>query len=163
MRLVILGRGGYGRTVRDLAIQSGKYEEIIFLDDHDPKASGLCSEYEKYADESTEFYPAFGNNVLRMNWLETFWAKNLHVCSLIHSTAYVAPSAKIGRGTMILPHASVGTDTIIGDGCLINMNSVVDHDCLLENGVHISIGALVKSGMLIKENAKIEAGEVIKK
>ena len=33
MRLVILGMGGYGRTIADVALQTGKYDEIIFLDD----------------------------------------------------------------------------------------------------------------------------------
>lgn len=33
MRLVILGAGGYRRTVADVARQSGEYGEIIFLDD----------------------------------------------------------------------------------------------------------------------------------
>lgn len=33
MRLIILGAGGYGKTVADIARQSGKYEQIYFLDD----------------------------------------------------------------------------------------------------------------------------------
>ena len=33
MRLIILGAGGFGRTVADLAAQSGRYETISFLDD----------------------------------------------------------------------------------------------------------------------------------
>lgn len=158
MRLVILGTGGYGRTIRDLAIQSEKYDEIIHLDDKDSKASGLCAEYNKYIDKNTEFYPAFGNNELRMYWLREFFDNNIPVCSFIHKTAYVAPSAKIGKGTIVLPHASVGTDAVIGDGCIINMNSVVDHDCLLENGIHIGSGAVVRSGTIIKANTKIAEG-----
>ena len=31
MRLIILGAGGYGKTVADIARQSGKYEQIFFL------------------------------------------------------------------------------------------------------------------------------------
>ena len=34
MKLVIIGAGGYGQTVCDVAEQSGKYEEIVFLDDN---------------------------------------------------------------------------------------------------------------------------------
>ena len=33
MRLIILGAGGYGRTVADTAAQTGAYNEILFLDD----------------------------------------------------------------------------------------------------------------------------------
>lgn len=42
MKLIILGAGGYGRTVADIARQSGKYTEVYFLDDNatDEHASG---------------------------------------------------------------------------------------------------------------------------
>ena len=36
----ILGAGGYGRTVADVAAQTGEYNEILFLDD-----SSVCLLY----------------------------------------------------------------------------------------------------------------------
>ena len=50
MRLIILGAGGYGKTVADIARQSGKYEQIYFLDDGQQTSDlilGTCSEYMK--------------------------------------------------------------------------------------------------------------------
>lgn len=57
MRLIILGAGGYGKTVADIARQSGKYEQIYFLDDGQETSDlilGTCSEYMKFADGNTE-------------------------------------------------------------------------------------------------------------
>ncbi len=34
MKLIILGAGGYGRTVADIARQSKRYSDILFLDDN---------------------------------------------------------------------------------------------------------------------------------
>ena len=34
MKLVILGSGGYGRMIADVAAQLNKYDEILFLDDN---------------------------------------------------------------------------------------------------------------------------------
>lgn len=48
MRLIILGAGGYGKTVADIARQSGKYEQIYFLDDGQETSDlilGTCLEY----------------------------------------------------------------------------------------------------------------------
>lgn len=163
MRLVILGAGGYGRTVCDLARQTGKYEEIIFLDDHNRNAAGVCDTYTDYINADTELYPAFGNNEIRMDWIAKLKASGAKICSIIHPSAYTAPSAVIGSGTMVLPNASIGTNARIGEGCIINMNAVVDHDCLLEDGVHICLGAIVKSGIIIKYMTKVEAGQVITK
>lgn len=163
MRLVILGSGGYGRTIADMAEQTGKYKEILFLDDNNPEAAGRCGDFAGFIDEDTELYPAFGNNSLRLDWIDKLSDSGAKICSMIHPSAYVSPTAMTGSGTMVLPNASVGTNVKIGRGCIINMNAVIDHDCLLEDGVHICLGAVVKAGILIKEGTKIEAGQVIQK
>ena len=163
MRLVILGAGGYGKTIADLAEQSGRYEEIVFLDDRNPSAEGPCNAYRNYQNEKTEFYPAFGDNGIRIRWISEFEQNGVKVCSLIHPSAYVSKTAVIGEGTMVLPNASVGTNVRTGKGCIINMNAVIDHDCVLKDGVHICLGAVVKAGITINENTKIEAGRAIMK
>ena len=45
-RLLILGAGGYGRTVAQAA--AGMFEEIAFLDDQAAAALGPCVDYEKW-------------------------------------------------------------------------------------------------------------------
>ena len=69
MKLIILGKGGYGKVVADVAQQLNKYEKISFLDDASKDIDVLagCDNYIDYIDENTEFYPAFGNNTVRFN------------------------------------------------------------------------------------------------
>ena len=52
MKLIILGAGGYGQTVADIAEQSGEYEEIHFLDDNSTAKSviGKCNDFVKHKD-----------------------------------------------------------------------------------------------------------------
>ena len=66
-RLIILGSGGYGKVIADIARQMNKYSSILFLDDNDTSNNiiGKCSDYRNFIDEYTEFYPAFGRNELR--------------------------------------------------------------------------------------------------
>jgi UDP-N-acetylbacillosamine N-acetyltransferase len=69
VRLVILGAGGYGRTIMDIASQSGKYREIFFLDDKAERKDvivRLC-DFTKFKGDDTEFYPAIGNIVCAAN------------------------------------------------------------------------------------------------
>lgn len=158
-RLVILGAGGYGRTVADVAHQLG-YTTIV-LDDADP-AHPLTT-FSSYIDENTSFIPAFGNNAFRLEWINRIEESRGQLVTLIHPTAYVSPTATINQGTVILPHAIVNTNVVVGKGCIINLGAIVDHGCVLEEGVHICISAIVKGENRIEKCSKIEAGEVVER
>lgn len=163
MRLVILGAGGYGQTIEDIAIQSQRYSEIIFLDDNkcSSKVKGCCNDYLKYSNKDTEMYPAFGNNEIRMNWIYKFELSNILVMTLVHPLAYISPKSKIEIGTIIMPYAIVNTDSIIKKGCIINCGAIIDHGCIIEEGVHIAPGGIVKAENKISALSKVDSGEVI--
>ena len=158
-RLVILGSGGYGRTVTDVAHQLGY--SIIVLDDADP--GHPLSSFQSYIGSSTSFIPAFGNNAFRLEWLTRLESAGGQLATLIHPTAYVSPTATISHGTVILPHAIVNTDVVINRGCIINLGAILDHGCIIEEGVHICLGAIVKGENRIEQLSKIEAGEVVER
>ena len=161
-KLLILGAGGYGKTVADVAAQLG-YDEIRFLDDGraGPDILGKCDEYSKFLDSDTEIYPAFGYHAYRMKWLTVFLEKELSVPVLIHPRAYVSPTAKIGVGTVVLPMAVVNTGVTVQEGCIINIGALVDHDCVIEAGCHLAPGAVVKAENRIRAGSKIESDIVI--
>ena len=158
-RLVILGFGGYGRTVKDVAEQLG-YSTIV-LDDANP--AHPLSSIQSYINPTTSFIPAFGNNAFRMEWINRIEENSGNLATLIHPTAYVSPTAAISPGTVILPHAIVNTYVVINRGCIINLGAIVDHGCIIEEGVHICLGAIVKGENRIERLSKIEAGEVVER
>lgn len=158
-RPVILGAGGYGRTVRDIAEQLG-YSTIV-LDDADPGHPLLT--FSCYIDEHSFFIPTFGNNTFRMEWINRIEERGGQLATLIHPTAYVSPATIINPGTVILPHAIVNTDVVVGKGCIINFGAIVDHGCILEEGVHLVPGAIVKGENRIEKCSKIEAGELVER
>ena len=157
--LVILGAGGYGRTVADVAEQLG-YSTIV-LDDADP--GHPLPTFSSYIDEHYFFIPAFGNNTFRMEWINRIEESGGQLATLIHPTAYISPIATISHGTVILPHAIVNTDVVINRGCIINLGAILDHGCIIEEGVHICLGAIMKGENRIERLSKIEAGEVVER
>ena len=97
MHLIILGAGGYGRTVADVAARTGRFDEISFLDDNSvaPDVAGKCAEFERFHDAQTAFYPAFGNNESRLAWLHRLQEAGCAIPTIIHPTAYVSPTAQV--------------------------------------------------------------------
>lgn len=163
-KLLILGSGGYGKTIADLASQLNCYDKIAFLDDNAVGSNvlGKCHEYVQFADGKTEMYPAFGNNEIRMQWLHQLLEAHVPVPTLVHPRAYVSPAAKLGVGCMVLPMAVVNTGVTVESGCIINIGALIDHNSILEAGAHIAPGAIVKAENRIPAGMKIESGDVIK-
>lgn len=163
MKLMILGAGGYGRTVADIARQSKHYSDISFLDDKSTAEDvvGKCSEYKNFIVLDTEIYPAFGNNEARLQWITKIEAAGGVVPALIHETAYVSPEATVGNGTVVLPKAIINTGVSVKLGCIVNCGAIIDHGCVIEEGAHICLGAIIKSENRIPQCMKVEAGTVI--
>ena len=161
MNLIILGAGGYGQTVADIAEQSGLFEHVLFLDDNSTSENviGKCSDYKNFKDFN--IYPAFGNNEMRLSWIEKLDAEGFSVPTLMHPSAYISPKSVIDHGCVILPHAVINTNCKIEKGCIINCSAIIDHGCVIEHGCHICLGAIVKAENRITRYTKIEAGEVV--
>lgn len=159
-KLVILGAGGYARTVADIAEQLD-YQILAMLDDKN--SCHPLSSFGNYLPNDVGFIPAFGNNEFRLQWCKQITASNGKLATLIHPTAYISPKATVGAGVVILPHAVINTGTTIGDGCIINLSAIVDHDCVIEEGCHICLGAIIKGENRVKSCAKVEAGCVIER
>ena len=162
-RLVILGFGGYGKTIEDIVLSGRLFDEIVFLDDKatDEKVKGVCGDYVNYIDENTWFYPAFGNNNLRVEWINMFINAGAQVPVIIHPSAYVSSGAVVETGCAVLPQAVINTTAKVKSGCIVNFGAVVDHDVVIERGVHLCINSVVKAYNRIAPFAKIEAGQVI--
>lgn len=158
-KLIILGSGGYGRTVYDIAEQLGY--SITVLDDADQEHP--LASFERYIDDDTEFIPAFGNNEFRLQWIHRIEEAGGKLATLIHPTVYVSPKAEVSTGCVILPGAIVNTGCKVGKGCVINLGATVDHDVVIEDGAHLCVRCIVKGENRISRFEKIEAGEIIER
>ena len=162
-KLLILGAGGYGKTVADVARQLNCYSKIAFLDDGKSGTDilGKCEEFLTFCDENTEVYPAFGNNAARMQWLARLMEEEITIPTLVHPRAYVSPTATLGVGTVVLPMAVVNTGVTVEDGCIINIGAMIDHDSIIGEGTHLSPGAIVKAENRIPAGIKLNSCEVV--
>ncbi|MDG2095583.1 MAG: acetyltransferase [Phycisphaerales bacterium] len=167
-RLLIIGAGGNGRVISDMAEQSGDWSMIAFLDDsvdaHDYPWGivGSCSDFAEHAAIFTHGVVAFGDNTLRSKWLERIAQTSLQMPTIIADSAQVSPRAKLGPGTVVMPQAAVNIGSDIGTGCIINTGASVDHDCRLGSCVHIAPGAHVGGHVTIGERSWIGIGSSVR-
>lgn len=159
-RLLIVGAGGHGKVVVEVAENIG-YEEIAFLDDNSPEAIGKISEIEKFKEQYSDIFVGIGNNKLRGELIQKLQDCGYTVPALIHPSAYVSRTATIGIGIVVEPKAIVNANSHVGEGCIISVDSIVDHDVEVGVCCHINVGAIVKAGGKIEPFRKLEAGEVV--
>ncbi len=157
--LLIIGAGGHGKVVAEVARDCG-YEEIAFLDDNSNEAIGKISEMQKFSSLYKEAFVAIGNNQVRGEIISRLENEGYEIPVLMHPTAYISRTAKIQSGSVVEPKAIVNTNAEISEGCIISVGAIVDHDTKLEKCVHVNAGAIVKAGTTVKRFQKIDAGEV---
>lgn len=100
--------------------------------------------------------------------------------TLVHETALVAKSAKIGEGSIICPYAFIGAMASIGANSVVNVRATVGHDVRVGvssvlsphcnmNGASkcgrvsfIGAGAILDPSSAIGDYSKISSGAVLK-
>lgn len=146
MNLLILGAGGQGQVVRDVAESLGIFNHISFLDDDpgNPLAMGRIEECVLLTDEYPIGIPSVGDAALRMKWLRQLVAAGFVIPTLISPSASVSPSASIGYGTLVEPKVSIGANAVIGNGCIISAGAIIDRDAQVPEGTYITCGQTVR-------------------
>jgi sugar O-acyltransferase (sialic acid O-acetyltransferase NeuD family) len=185
-KLLILGAGGHGKVVAEVAMLMGAWENIAFLDDNDDiknvcgvQVIGKTNDVGKYKNEYNHAFVAIGNNDLRIKLITKVIKEGFTVPTLIHPFTSISKNIFIGLGTVVMAGAVINPCVTIGKGCIINTASSIDHDCIIEDGVHISpgahlggtvrvgskswicIGANVANNVVIGNNTVIAAGAAV--
>lgn len=160
-KLLILGAGGFGQVVKELADELGIFYGVAFLDDaaQGSDVVGKLADYEKLHSEYTHAIVAIGNNPLRLEWLEKLERAGYKLPVLRSPFAWVSGSAVVEKGSVLLQFSSVGAHAVVGRGCILNTGSIVDHDCRVGEGCHICLNSVVKNQATVPACTKVEACE----
>jgi len=81
--------------------------------------------------------------------------------TLVSLAAYVAPSARLGRGVAVLPGAVVNTDVRLGDNVVVYSGAIIEHDSVIGDHVHLSPGVHIAGGVCVEAEAFVGIGASI--
>ena len=162
--LVIVGAGGHGRVVHDVALSLG-LAVAGFLDDSRsgevngvPVLGGTARIETLLADHS--FIVAMGGQQARRRF-STLIAGRAELATLVHPTAWVSPSARIGQGSVLVGGVIVNANADVGAFCILNTGCTIDHDNLLKDGVQICPGAHLAGAVTCEEDVFVGTGACV--
>lgn len=168
-RILLYGGGGHGKVIMDIIRSQFGDSVIIGVIDDDPakkdtmfyghKIIGPFSEVKD--DVDALFSIAIGDNEIRAQKAEHLTKLNKSFITVIHSSAIVASSAKIGEGTVVMPGVIINADAIIGKHCIINTGAVIEHDCVVENFTHIAPNTVLTGGVKVGRLTMLGSNSVV--
>ena len=196
-RIVIIGGVGNGTVIADAisdaAIKYGIELEVIgFLNDRIPTGSTLTGYPVLGRLQDTEHYISMGYSFIytiyridgqieRIAILDKLHIPPEQILTFVHPTAYVAPSAVVEKGSIVMPLCAISAGAIIGKQCILMQGTTVGHDstliehchlaaqsCIssfvtLHKGVHIGLNATVGDNLELGQYSTLGMGSVLLK
>jgi sugar O-acyltransferase (sialic acid O-acetyltransferase NeuD family) len=185
-RIVVLGTGGNALDIADTVTALGPSADLElagFLDD-DPSVSGcMVLGHPVLGPLSSArtlagclFVNGIGNpeNFRRKaEIIATTGVPPERFVTLVHPTASVSPSARLGRGVVLLQHVTVAARASIGDHVIVLPAAIVSHDvevgdfssvaggACLSGRVHLGACSYVGSNASVRQEVRIGAGALI--
>ena len=166
-RLLIAGAGTYALVAYEIAVETGAFETIDFVDDQKTLAptgeriAGTTKEIRKLEKDYSDIIVALGNPEVRLSMLERIEKETgLTICTLVSPRAYVAPSARMECGVIVEPMAVIHASCQIGRGALISAGAVINHESICKDGVHVDCNATVPGYQTVPAKTKVRCGTV---
>lgn len=187
--IIIVGAGGFGREVYLWAKDSFslyKYQIKGFLsnnksdlDNFDIKVRIIGDPDYYEIKENDRFLFAIGEIDVKKHLVTKLKKKGAKFLTLIHPTAIVVDTAKIGEGAIICPfclvsdnvrlddfvmmnaYSSCGHDARIGKYCILSSYTAIAGFAVLEDEVFLGLHATIIPGKRVGYKSKVSANSVV--
>ena len=182
-QLILLGMGGFGREVAAWALDqfdhAGDSERVIwFCDDNvrqnqGPRVQYLGTIAELVPTENMLAVAAFNEPQSKRAICSELSSKGLQWTNIIHPSAIIARTAKLGQGLIICPYSMIANCAQVGDHVHLNAHSSIGHDavvadhasiscyCDITGNVKLGDGVFMGSGARVLPGCSVAAGSVI--
>lgn len=165
-RLLLVGAGGFGRVVSELARQS---YDCAFVDDGVEIGTAICDipvighteDLQELFTEYQNLIIAIGNNAVRERIYDMAKSIGYRFPNLISPSAYISPYAKLGWGCVVLNNAVVQNGSTVGNGVLLNPGVEIHHDCTVGDYDLIYTNSVVRTYATVGKCVRIGSNVTI--
>ena len=171
--LILIGAGGHARSCIDVIEQEANYK-ITGLVGLESDLGSLVNGYEVIAtdedllnlDGRDQFaliaLGQISSPDARIKLCERALKAGFELARVVSPSAYVSPSAQIGKGTIVMHGAIINAGVKVGSNCIINSRALLEHDTQVSDNCHISTGAILNGGVIVEEGCFIGSGTIVK-
>ncbi|MFA1820236.1 acetyltransferase [Virgibacillus oceani] len=168
MKIILLGDGGHSRVIQEMVYSKAGYDIAAVLDDKYEQGFQLngmihapISFIWRLLRKDTKVVVAIGNNDVRKKTVKELDLPPERFVAIVHPTAVISTTSKIGCGTVIMPYAVVNAKADIGMHCIINSAAIVEHDSEIADYAHISPNATLSGNVSTGEGVHIGSSATV--
>ena len=163
--LVIIGAGGMGRTIYDMARENAGFNKEFtikgFIDDNldalegfknYPPVIGTIASYEVLPNEV--FVCSIGGES-RRRCMESIISRGGEFITLIHPTSRIGTNVVIGKGCYVGAYTIIAADAFVDDYNFIQSHTIIGHDVQIGKWNRVDSNVFVVGGVEIGEGCMI--------
>ena len=165
-RLLILGAGGHGRAVADLAQACG-FTVLGFIDPAGRGGDVVGGDEELEAlvrrERADGALVGVGATALtrRADLWERLRSLGVGTPALVHPRATTSPSVGSATGTIVLAGSVLGAAVEIGENAVLYSGVLAEHDCRIGEHAYLSPGVILSGAVRVEAGAFLGAGAVV--
>ncbi len=179
MDFLIVGAGGHGRVVLEIAQAAGAAVgsapgsslRCIGFVDANPELVGTTvggvpvlagpHQLPRLKSQASHAIVGIGDNISRQAYARRLTELGFTLITLVHPRAVVSPSARLGKNVVVCAGSVVGTEARVADSAIINTSAVVDHECEVGEAAHICPGVALAGRVRVGALATVGTGSSV--
>lgn len=167
--IVIVGSGGHAKVLIDCLRMLGR--EILFCTEVETESFGqivdgilikgpdeLVLDFDRDKVQLVNGLGSVGKPFGRKAIYERFTNEGFEFARVIHPSATVAKSTKIGEGVQIMAQTAIQSGAIIGANTIVNTAASVDHECQIGANCHVAPKVALSGGVVVGQGSHIGTG-----
>ena len=167
--IIIIGNGGHASVLAEV-LRTNNYDIKGYTaptnesNQYGLKYLGTDEDILYFNPNSVELILGIGTvnvSTVRKRLFHYFRYKGYKFSKVIHQSAIIAPSVKLGEGVQIMAGVILQTNVTIADNTIINTGTLIDHDCKISKHVHIAPGCNLSGNVYVGDNSHIGTGSTV--
>lgn len=176
-KVIILGDGGHAKVVIDIINEMIAIDATIEIEGVTSLTANrneLIMGYKILGNddvllnysENKDIFVAIGiggfkDNSLREKVFNKINGLGFNFLNVIHPTAIISKSVKLGKGIVIFPNVVLNTNVEIGNNSIIATSASIDHDTIVHDHVLVSAGVTVGANTKIGKSSLLALGSKV--
>ena len=170
-QLIIIGAGGMGRTMYDMARESHgygiEYDILGFIDDNTSALEQhenyppIIAPIKGYIPKENEIFICSIGGSARRRCMEEIVSQGGSFLTMIHKTARIGTNVVIGKGTIIGAYTTIGADAKVGNYNLIQSYTFIGHDSCIGDWNRIDTHVTLVGGTIVQNETDIHTSAMI--